>query len=162
MRLPSLPLTPAAPGLHLPQPRLTAPTSPSLASPDPEHCPGPIPGHTRRDPNPAPSFFQGTPSRRAPSASAPCSCYPPPCGSGSLVHSTRGYHPIRGGPVWVQGLRRGTDCGEGGRSLTGGLEQLTGCRDWSLAVSTYSARVCLSYCDAEWWWQRKAGGSRCC
>lgn len=94
-----------------------APTPPplnrNLASPDPAHCPDPIPGQIQRDPNPAPSFFQRTPSRRAPSASAPCSCFPPPSGSCSLVHSTRSDHPISGGLIWVQGLWRGTDCGEG-------------------------------------------------
>lgn len=124
LRLPPLPLTLAAPKLRLPQPSLAAPVSRSPASPDPRPCPGPIPGQIRKDPNPAPSFFQGTPSRRAPSASAPCSCFPSSCGSGSLVHSTRGDHPTRGGPVGVQGVRRGTDCGEGGRSLTGELEAM--------------------------------------
>lgn len=48
-----------------------------------------------RDPDPGPSFYQEIPSLRAHSASAPCSRFPPPGGSGSTVHSTRGYHPIR-------------------------------------------------------------------
>lgn len=38
-----------------------SPASWSPASPDPGCCPGPIPGQSRRDPGPAPSFLLGDP-----------------------------------------------------------------------------------------------------
>lgn len=54
-----LPPSPAAPRRRVPQSRPAASASQSPASPDPGLCPGPSP----RDPDPAPSFFHGAPSR---------------------------------------------------------------------------------------------------
>lgn len=126
--------------------------------------PGLIPGQSQKEPDPAPPFFQGTPSRRAPSASAPYSWSPAPGDFGSLGHSGRGGHPSCRGPAGARGLPRGTNCSKGGCSLTrvgaGGDRLAAEVGSWP---NSLPARSCFSSWDAKWWWrQRQAGASRGC
>lgn len=99
-RLPPSPLSPAAPELHSSQPRLVALRVGARRPPTLHAVQATFRARAGETPTRLlPSYRRPLPGGRA-SASAPCSCFPPPGGSGSLVHSTRGNHSHARGSSW--------------------------------------------------------------
>lgn len=116
---------------------LAARASKSLRFPDPGGCPGPIPGQSWRGSDPAPSFFQGTPSRRAPSASAPCYTASP------LPVALALWFIQREAIILLAGIQLGCREQGGGQTAAKGYVHLPeaggeelACRGWWLTVRT--------------------------
>ena len=160
-RLPPKPLSPAVPELHSSQPRLVALRVGARRPPTPDAVQATFWARAGETPTRLlPSYRRPLPRGRA-SASAPCSCFPPPGGSGSLVHSTRGNHSHARGSSWdAEGTeadrprRRGTFT----HRRAGGDDLAAGADGWRSALTAPGP----ASCDAGWWRQRKTAGSRCC